>query len=207
MYDPTAPYTVAPEHPGLAVHQHDRPVRAGDGRGTATLLAAVAVGAGVSVALGTYGRLHQATGEAITTFGFPAVLPMKAWLTTAAAVLVVAQLVSAAWMWGKLPGAPAPAPRGVATAHRWTGTAAFLVTIPVAYHCLWSLGFRTTDTRVLVHSILGCAFYGAFVTKMLLLRSRRLAPWAIPVAGGALAALLTGLWLTSSLWFFTTVAT
>lgn len=191
---PTAPEAAPPAGPATA------------GPGTAALLVAVAVGAGVSVALGTYGRLHPATGEAITTFGFPAVLPMKAWLTTAAMVLALVQLASAAWMWGKLPGAPSPAPTRVSVAHRWTGTAAFLLTVPVAYHCLWSLGFRDTDARVLAHSVLGCAFYGAFVAKMLLLRSRHLAPWAVPVAGGVLVALLSGLWLTSSLWFFTHVA-
>jgi hypothetical protein len=184
----------------------DRSPGIGGGTGIGSLLVATAVGAGVSVALGAYGRLHPATGEAITTFGFPAVLPMKAWLATVAAGLALVQLASAAWMWGRLPGARRPAPHGVAVAHRWTGTVAFLVSLPVAYHCLWSLGVRTTDARVLGHSILGCAFYGAFVTKMLLLRSRRLPGWALPVAGGALVALLTGLWLTSALWFFTTVA-
>ena len=49
------------------------------------------------------------------------------------------------------------------------GTAAFVVYLPVAYHCLWSLGFQDTDTRVLAHSLLGCAFYGAMATKLLAL--------------------------------------
>ena len=89
--------------------------------------------------------------------------------------------------------------------HRWTGTAAFLVSLPVAYHCLWSLGFQTTSTRVVIHSLLGCAFYGAFTTKMLALRIDGLPSRALPVIGGGLFALLTGLWLTSALWFFTTV--
>ena len=38
----------------------------------------------------------------------------------------------------------------------WRGQSfAFLATLPVAYHCLWSLGFNGghADTRVLVHSI------------------------------------------------------
>ena len=82
---------------------------------------------------------------------------------------------------------------------------AFLLTLPVAYHCLWALGFQSFTTRQLVHSILGCAFYGVFTTKMLMLRSARLPGWALPVTGGLLAAVLTGLWLTSSLWFFTNV--
>ncbi len=168
------------------------------------LLTAVAIGAAVSVALGVYGRVHIPTGDAITTFGFPAVLPMKAWLATAAFVLALAQLASALWMWGRLPGA-GRAPGWLPTAHRWTGTAAFFVSLPVAYHCLWALGFQDTTTRVLVHSLLGCAFYGALTTKLLVLRSDRMPRWAVPVAGGSLVLLLTGLWLTSALWFFTTV--
>jgi hypothetical protein len=130
---------------------------------------------------------------------------MKAWLATGAATLAVVQLASALWLYGRLPGAPTPAPAAVAAAHRWTGTVAFLLTLPVAYHCLWSLGVQDTNTRVLLHSILGCAFYGAFTAKMLGLRSHRLPAWGIPLLGGALVALLTAIWLTSSLWFFTTV--
>jgi hypothetical protein len=195
MYEATAPYPVAPTNPSPAY---------------LPLLAAGILGAGVSVALGVYGRLHPATGEAITTFGFPAVLPMKAWFASGSALLAITQMATAAWMWGRLPGA-GTAPRQVATLHRWSGTVAFIVSLPVAYHCLWSLGFRTGTPRVLIHSLLGCAFYGAFVTKMLLLRGsgdpdRPLPRWALPVAGSVLAVVLVGLWLTSSLWFFTTVA-
>ena len=106
-------------------------------------------------------------------------------------------------MWGRLPLVGAK-PRWLPTFHRWSGTAAFLVTLPVAYHCLWSLGFRDTDARVLAHSLLGCAFYGAFATKLLVLRAARLPGWALPLVGGSLVTMLTGIWLTSSLWFFST---
>ena len=166
----------------------------------------IAAGSGglVALSLGTYGRVHDATGLGIATFGFPAVLPMKAWFTTGAATLAIGQLLSALWMWGRLPSA-GPAPAGVATAHRWLGTAAFLLTLPVAYHCLWALGFQTTTTRVLAHSILGCAFYGAFTTKMLVLRAKNLPGWVLPTAGGTLVALLSLIWMTSSLWFFTEI--
>lgn len=164
----------------------------------------IAVGAAVSIALGAYGNVHSPTGEGIATFGFPAVLPMKAWFATGAAVLGLGQLTSALWMWGKLPGV-GKAPSWLGPAHRWLGTAAFLFTLPVAYHCLWALGFRTLSTRVFVHSLLGCAFYGVFTTKMLVLRSDRLAGWMLPATGGLLVTLLTGLWLTSSLWFFTNI--
>ena len=167
------------------------------------LLTAAAAGGALSVALGTYGRLHTPTGEAIVRFGFPAVLPMKAWLTTAAAVLALVQATTALWMWGRLPGA-GKAPGWAAIAHRWTGTVAFLLTLPVAYHCLWSLGFQDSTTRVLVHSLLGCAFYGAFVTKMLVLRSARMPARALPVMGGLLVVVLVSIWWTSSWWFFDT---
>jgi Family of unknown function (DUF6529) len=168
------------------------------------LLVAAAAGAAVSLAVGTYGRVHQPTGEAITTLGFPTMLSMKAWFATGAAALGVGQLLSALWLWGRLPFAGA-APSWLGGVHRWSGTAAFVLTLPVAYHCLWALGFQDTSARVLAHSVLGCAFYGVFATKMLVLRSRRLPGWTLPTAGGLLVAVLTGLWLTSSLWFFTNV--
>lgn len=164
-------------------------------------LIAAAIGGAVSVSLGLYGRLHTPSGRGIFDFGFGAVLPMKAWFATGAAALVIVQITTAAGMWGRLPGM-STAPRWVAQAHRWSGTAAFLLTLPIAYHCLWSLGFQQTSTRVLAHSILGCAFYGAFTTKMLLLHSKRVPSKVMPFAGGALAAILTLIWFTSSLWFF-----
>jgi hypothetical protein len=166
-----------------------------------SFVVAVMIGAAVSIALGTYGRVHTPTGQGIATFGFPAVLPMKAWFTTGAAALVIVQITSALWLYGRLPGVGS-APKLVGPVHRWSGTVAFLLTLPVAYHCLWALGFQDTDTRVLAHSLLGCAFYGVFTTKMLILRSERVADWALPVVGAALATVLVALWTTSSLWFF-----
>lgn len=171
---------------------------------TPTLIAFAALGAVMALTIGTYGRVHNPTGGTIISFGFPTVLSMKAWLATIAFTLAIVQLSSALWMYGRLSFLPKP-PSWIGLAHRWTGTAAFLVSLPVAYHCLWALGFQTTGTRQLVHSILGCAFYGAFTTKLLVLRARDMPGWALPVIGGSLVTLLTGLWLTSSLWFFTNV--
>ena len=37
----------------------------------------------------------------------------------------------------------------LANAHRISGRIAFLLTLPVAYHCLWSLGWRSTDNYAL----------------------------------------------------------
>ena len=53
--------------------------------------------------------------------------------------------------------------------HRWSGRVAVLLTVPVAVHCLYALGFQLGSPRVLVHSLVGCFFYGVFVAKMLVL--------------------------------------
>jgi hypothetical protein len=107
---------------------------------------------------------------------------MKSWLATIAVGFAVFQVVSAMGMWGKLPFWK-PAPRWLPVAHRWSGTCAFLVSLPVAYYCLWALGFQAdAGLRPLVHSLLGCAFYGAICTKLLARRSDRLSSWAIPLS-------------------------
>jgi hypothetical protein len=175
------------------------PARTGD---AAKLFVPLAVGAVVSVTLGVYGRLHAPTGIAVNVAGFSSPLTVKVWLASAAAFFAVFQLLSALVMYGKLP--PAPAPSWIGGAHRWSGRIAFLLSIPVAVHCLYALGLQTYDTRVLAHSLLGCVFFGAFTMKMLLLTKRGLAGWILPLAGGLVFATLIGLWLTSALWFFTT---
>jgi uncharacterized membrane protein YdjX (TVP38/TMEM64 family) len=96
---------------------------------------------------------------------------------------------------------PGRTPAWVGSVHRISGRLAFIVSLPVAYHCLWSLGFQDTDTRVLAHSLLGCAVYGAFAAKVTIVRSRGLPGIALPVAGGIMFAVLIGAWLTSALWF------
>jgi hypothetical protein len=165
---------------------------------TAVLLA----GAAVAVAVGVYGQVHTPAARPVFTLGFSSVLPMKAWLTSAAASLLVVQLLTALWMWGRLPGA-GPARPWVALTHRWSGTTAFVLTLPVALHCLWSLGFSTGSPRVVVHGIVGCVFYGAYATKMLCLRLGGLPRWALPVAGGTVLGALVLLWVTAALWVFT----
>jgi Family of unknown function (DUF6529) len=173
-------------------------------RSQAPLIAAALAGAAVALAIGTYGRVHTPTGGKITTFGFPDVLSMKAWLATGVFVLALAQLTSALAMWGHLPGVHTR-PSWLPFVHRWSGTAAFVLSLPVAYHCLWALGFQDTDARVLAHSLVGCLFYGAFATKLLVLRSGHLPRMTLPIVGGLLVTCLTAMWLTSSLWFFTHV--
>jgi hypothetical protein len=169
----------------------------------APLLVPLMIGAGVAVALGVYGRLHTPTGIAVSVAGFSSPQTVKVWLATGATLLALLQLLSALVMYGKLPALATPT--WIGAAHRWTGRLAFGLTVPVVVHCLYALGFQTFDTRVLLHSLFGCVFFGAFTMKMLLLTKRGLAGWVLPLAGGLVFATLMGLWLTSALWFFTNV--
>src|SRR5262249_41925420 len=73
-----------------------------------------------------------------------------------------------------------------------------------AANCLWVLGFQTSGPRVLAHGLLGCAFYGAFVAKLLTLHSRRLPNWALPVVAGLLLTAVVGVSLTSAVWYLGT---
>ena len=168
-----------------------------------TLLRLATVGAAVAIGLGVFGRLHRPTGIAVDLAGFSGPQQVKVWLATAATGLAVLQLVSALAMYGRIPGLPASGRFG--TVHRWSGRLAFLAAVPVAMHCLYALGFQSFDSRVLVHSLLGCAFFGAFTTKMLALTRRGLPGWAIPLLGAAVFTALVGVWLTSALWVFSTV--
>lgn len=166
------------------------------------LAGVTALALAVAAGLAAYGEAHPGDGDVVTTFWFDDLLTMKSWFTTAAVVLVVVQVLSALAMWGRLPGFDAGTP-GVALLHRWSGTVAFALTLPVAFQCVWSLGFSDASTRTLVHSVAGCLFYGAFAAKMLALRVRGLPPVVVPVLGGLLAALLVTVWFSSALWFFT----
>jgi hypothetical protein len=160
----------------------------------------VAVGTAVAVVLGVYGRLHTPANLQLAVPWFSGTLYVKTWLTTLAFVLALVQIVTALALEDRiriaLPGLPA--------VHRWSGRFAVLLTVPVAVHCLYSLGYRFDNPRVLVHSLVGCLLYGAFVAKMLLLVRWGLPRWVIPVAGGILFTVLVAAWLTSSLWVFTT---
>lgn len=131
---------------------------------------------------------------------FSDTLHMKVWLVTAALVLGFFQLLTAARIYELLRFPPKG--RLYNIIHRWSGRTAILLTLPVAYHCIFLLGFEMTDTRVYAHSLLGSALYGAFIAKVLIVRVNRFPSWTLPVAGGLLFAILLGLWITSAAWFF-----
>src|SRR5215211_530130 len=69
---------------------------------------------------------------------------------------------------------------------------------------LVALGFQGYSGRVLLHSILGCFFFGAFVAKMLILTRDDSPGWALPAVGGAVFSAFVALWMTAALWFFAT---
>ncbi len=122
-------------------------------------------------------------------------------LATTALGLAALQVLLALWIYRKLPLAGSP-PRPVRLAHRVIGLGLFALTVPIAVHCLLAYGVQLTSLRVTVHSIAGCFFYGAFVAKVLLVQSRRLPGWVLPVAGGTLAVVVGVLWYTSALWYY-----
>jgi cytochrome c553 len=124
---------------------------------------------------------------------------LKAGFATAAVVLACFQIFTAAWIFRKLPW---PKPAWVNPAHRWSGRLAFACTLPVAYHCIFKLGFRTPDSRVVAHSLLGCAVYGAYASKVTIVRLHRFPRPVLPIAGGLLFAVLIGVWYTSALWLY-----
>jgi Family of unknown function (DUF6529) len=186
--DPPLPSSVAPP---------------GSGRSAAKLIVPVLVGGALALSLGVYGRVHKPTLYAFNLPGFSGAIYVKVWLATLAVALALVQLVSALAMYGKLPGV-SNAPNWVGTLHRRSGRGAFLAAVPVAVFCLYALGFEDTSPRVLVHSLLGCFFFGAFTVKMLVLSRRGMPGWALPIFGGLVFTSLVAIWLTSSLWFFTT---
>jgi len=168
------------------------------------LLLILVARAAVSIALGVYGNDHTPTFSRPFELFFSDTITLKVWFATVAVVLAVVQVLLALRIYGKLKW-PRVAPSWLGDAHRLAGTFAFLFTLPVAFLCLWSLGFQDHTTRVLVHSLLGCFFYGAFVVKILAVRVRGLPNWLLPVVGGVVFVTLVGIWLTSSFWFFRNV--
>ncbi|WP_371605891.1 MULTISPECIES: DUF6529 family protein [unclassified Streptomyces] len=124
---------------------------------------------------------------------------LKARLGTALLGLAFVQLGLALWMYGRVPGV-GPASRPVRLGHRTLGFLTFLFSLPIAYHCLTTYGIETTSPRVAIHSFAGCALYGAFAAKAIVVRSRRLPGLLLPVVGGLLVLGVALLWYTAALW-------
>jgi len=170
------------------------------GASAARILVPLTIGALVALSLGVYGHVHDPTGRSLVTLFFSETITLKVWLATAAFALAIGQVLGGLRMYGKL--GKSRGPRWIRTGHRIAGTGAFLLTIPVAYHCLWALGFQSYSTRVLIHGIAGCFFFGALTAKVIFVRTRRWPKWVLPTMGGLLFSALTVIWLSSAFWFF-----
>jgi Family of unknown function (DUF6529) len=175
---------------------------AGTASGAAKLVVPCLIGALVALTLGIFGRLHHPTGISINIAGFSSLGSVKAWLATIATAFALVQVGSALVMYGKIRRVSAPS--WIGGLHRWSGRIAFLLAVPIAVQCLYALGFQTFSARVLIHSILGCLFFGSFTVKMLILPKRDMPSWLLPVLGALVFTALTGVWLTSAYWFFST---
>ena len=183
----------------VTLSEHDPGAVPGPDPALKRLLIIGLVGAVIALTLGIYANAHTPSSDLVITLGFTNTITMKVWLTTIALCFAVVQLVSALWMYGRLPLGAAPPWLG--NVHRISGRLAFLLSLPVAYHCLYQLGFQHSSARVLLHSILGCLFYGAFAAKVLIVRSRGLPGSALPLVGGLVFVLLVYVWLLSALWY------
>ena len=170
----------------------------------ARLLLPLGLGLAIVAGLYVFGTQHTPDYSGTALFGRTATdtLPLKSWLATGVLALAALQLGLALWIYGKLPRIGV-AGVGAGNVHRAVGIVAVLVTLPIAYHCAFAYGVQTNlDTRVTVHSLVGCFLYGAIATKLIIVRSRRLPGWALPLAGGTVVVLVAVLWYTSALWYF-----
>jgi mono/diheme cytochrome c family protein len=162
------------------------------------LAAPLAAFAVVALTAGLLAR-HQPRSKGYFQLFFSDPIHLKAGFATAIVVLACFQLLTAAWIFRVLPWRK---PAWANPAHRWSGRLAFVLTLPVAYHCIFKLGFRDPSTRVLAHSLLGCAVFGAFASKVTIVRLHRFPRPVLPIAGGLLFAVLIGAWYTSALWLY-----
>jgi hypothetical protein len=141
----------------------------------------------------------------VMTSVFSSTIAGKAWLASAAGALALVQVSTGARIFGKLQGVirlPHDLVKGI---HRWSGRLAVLCTLPVAFHCIFLLGFQTTSARVLAHSIVGSLFYGIVAVKLFFVHDPSHPRWVLPVVGGSVFAAIAALWGTGSLWYFTEV--
>lgn len=157
----------------------------------------------VAAAIWEFGRNVTPDYSGTALFGTTATdtLPLKSGLTSVVLGLAAVQLGLALWIYGRLPRI-STAPPHVARIHRITGMVLILVSIPVAYHCMFAYGVQTLDTRIVVHSMAGCILYGALLGKVVVVRSTRLPTWMLPIAGGLLVGIVVILFYTAAFWYY-----
>ncbi|GEM_PF-338015 len=142
---------------------------------------------------------HDPRSKAYFRLFFSDPIHLKAGFATAAVALACFQVFSAAWIFRKLPWQK---PAWINPAHRWSGRLVFVCILPVAYHCIFKLGWQGADSRTLAHSLFGTLFFGAYAAKITIVRLHRFPRLVLPIAGGLVFTLLIGLWYTSALWLY-----
>src|SRR6476646_8515350 len=131
--------------------------------------------------------------DAMTTV-FTSTIAAKAWFATLAVAFACIQLLTGARIFGHLERLVPIGRPTVNRVHRWSGRLAILCTLPVAFQCIFVLGFKHTDTRVLVHSIAGSLLYGVVAVKVFFVHDSDHPRWTLPLVGGTLFAVLVTLW-------------
>ena len=125
----------------------------------------LAAGAAASVALGAYSVAHEPSGRDFVLYGFDSSAEWKNALTLVVAVLLVVQ----AAIGFKLAGLFGLRPAGrlwLSELRRLIATVAVGLSLPVAFHCVWVLGFGSDSPVGALHSILGCIAYGCVVAAL-----------------------------------------
>jgi len=119
---------------------------------------ALLLGGAVAIAVGVYGSVHEPAGQQTISLFFSNTLSFKAWTTSLILFFAFGQLYSALRIWGKVK-IPKTMPSWWGDLHRLSGTLAFALSLPVAFHCLWALGFEPdfTELRRFSHSVLAAS--------------------------------------------------
>jgi hypothetical protein len=141
----------------------------------------------------------------LMTSVFSTAIAGKVWLATAAVALAIVQISTGARIFGKLKRFVRIDYAAVKRIHRWSGRLAIVCTLPVAFHCIFIIGFQTSNARVFVHSLVGSFVYGVVAVKLFFVHDHDHPSWALPVLGSTLFTVLVALWSTSSLWYLTQV--
>ena len=157
-----------------------------------------AAGAATAFALGVYAAAHEPTGRDFVITGFASVAGWKSAFASVTVVLFVVQLSLGLRLTGRL-GPRVPPPSWAHDLHRLVGTIAFGISIPVVFHCIWALGYQSTDSRLAVHSLLGCVAYGAYVVDIMTARTADRPQWALPATGSLLGIAMLAVWWSSAL--------
>jgi hypothetical protein len=153
----------------------------------------ILLGAAVAAVVGVFAVYHTPS-QAVPTLGFENLTAMKDWLGATAGALAIVQLATAVLMYRR-------GGRRTALVHRGSGMLAVVLSLPVAYACIWSLGWADQNPRVLIHSVGGCLLYGALVTKLLALHVPRMPSWLVTLAGSLLLTGVVAASLTTSWWY------